>query len=131
MKLNFTMSELMHSDTADREGINNIPYNPIVLDNLLVLITDCLQPLRNYIGKPMVITSGYRSPVINQLVGGAQKSQHLWGNAADFIVKGLTIDETIDKVKASGVEFDQLIHEGNWVHISYNKGRNRKQYLKV
>lgn len=130
MDINFTISELLKSDTALRAGIKNIPDDPKVFDNLLTLIIKCLQPIRNYIGKPVVITSGYRSPALNQMIGGVNTSQHLSGCAADFIVPGLSIDTIIDKVKGSGVEYDQLIHEGSWVHISYSKVRNRKQFLR-
>lgn len=130
MKLNFTISELLKSDIAEKSGIKNIPSDIKTLDNLMELIISCLQPIRNYIGKPVIINSGYRSPVLNQMVGGVSNSQHLTGCAADFTISGLTIDEVIQKVKGSGVEYDQLIHEGSWVHISYVKGKNRKQFLK-
>lgn len=129
MKLNFTMSELLHSDTAKIYGINNIPYDPKVFDNMLTLILEVLQPLRDYIGKPIIITSGYRSIALNAKVGGVSDSQHITGQAVDFIIYGLTVDEIIAKVKASGIRYDQLIHEGGWVHISYNPNGNRMQYL--
>lgn len=129
MKLNFTMSELLHSDTAKIYGINNIPPDSQVFDNMLTLILEVLQPLRDYIGKPIIITSGYRSIALNAKVGGDSDSQHITGQAADFIIYGLTVDEIIAKVKASGIRYDQLIHEGGWVHISYNTNGNRMQYL--
>lgn len=129
MKLNFTMSELLHSDTAKIYGINNIPSDPEVFDNMLTLILEVLQPLRNYIGKPIIITSGYRSIALNAKVGGVIDSQHVSGQAVDLIVYGLTVDEIIAKVKASGIRYDQLIHEGGWVHISYNTNGNRMQYI--
>lgn len=133
MKLNFTMSELLYSDTAKKYNISNIP-DTTSLDNLLLLITECLQPIRNYIGKPIVISSGYRSPRLNghPLINGSSNSQHITGQAADFTVKGLTVSQVIELIKQSGVEYDQLINERDcWVHISYNKGNNRAQYLKV
>lgn len=131
MKLNFTMSELLHSDIAEKYNISNIPDKKS-LDNMLYLIVDCLQPIRNYIGKPMVISSGYRSPRLNghPIINGSQTSQHTKGEAVDFTIKGMTIKQIIEKVKDSGVEFDQLINEKNvWCHISYRKGENRKQIL--
>lgn len=130
MKLNYTMSELLHSDEANRHKINNIPNDMQILDNLLVLITECLQPIRNYIGKPIRITSGYRCKPLNELptVGGAKNSQHLTGQAADIVIAGMTPKQVIDKIIGSGVEYDQLINEYNlWTHISFNKGHNRKQ----
>lgn len=131
MKLNFTMSELIHSDTAKKYGIDNMPYNAEVLDNLLLLITNVLQPLRDYVNRPIIINSGYRSFSLNAKVGGVINSQHLTGQAADFTIKGLTVKQTMELVKKSGVPFDQLIDEKTWVHISYNKTKNRKQIIFV
>ena len=133
IELNFTMSELLKSDIAEKYNIYNVPDKEH-LDNLLILICECLQPLRNYIDKPMDISSGYRSPRLNghPLIKGAQNSQHVTGQAVDFTIKGMTPKQIIEKVKASGVEFDQLINEHNiWVHISYNKGKNRKQVFEI
>lgn len=133
IELNFTMSELLKSDVAEKYNISNIPDKQS-LDNMLILICECLQPIRNYIDKPMIISSGYRSPRLNghPLINGAQNSQHVTGQAVDFTIKGMTPKQIIEKVKGSGVEFDQLINEYNiWVHISYNKGKNRKQVLEI
>jgi len=130
MKLNFTMSELINSNESEKYGINNIPNNKQVLDNLLVLITECLQPIREYIGKPMIITSGYRCQTLNSLptIKGAKNSEHLVGQAADFIIKGMTPKQVIECIQKSGIEYNQLINEYNlWTHISYSKGHNRKQ----
>lgn len=129
MKLNFTMSELIYSETAKKYGINNMPYNAEILDNLLLLILNVLQPLRNYVNRPIIITSGYRARAVNVKVGGVANSQHLEGKAADFVIQGMTIPQAIEAVKGSGIMFDQCINEGNWVHISYNKNGNRKKYL--
>lgn len=133
IKLNFTMSELLKSDIAEKYNISNIPDKQS-LDNMLILICECLQPIRNFINKPMIISSGYRSPRLNghPLINGAPNSQHVTGQAVDFTIKGMTPKQIIEKVKGSGVEFDQLINEHNiWVHISYNKGKNRKQILEI
>ena len=133
MKLNFTMSELIHSETAEKYNILNIPDKK-ALDNMLLLIVDCLQPIRNYINKPMIISSGYRSARLNShpLINGRPNSQHLTGQAADFTIKGMTPKQIIEKIIASGVEYDQLINEHNiWVHVSYNKGHNRKQNFTI
>jgi arsenate reductase-like glutaredoxin family protein len=79
----------------------------------------------------MIITSGYRSQQINFLAGGALNSQHKEGKAADFIIKGMTPKEIVEIIKNSDIEFDQLINEyDKWVHISFNKGKNRKEVLK-
>ena len=133
IKLNFTMSELLHSDIAEKYNISNIPDKQS-LDNMLTLIIECIQPIRNYINKPMIISSGYRSPRLNghPLINGAQNSQHVTGQAVDFTIKGMTPKQIIEKIKASGVEVDQCVNERNcWVHLSYNKGKNRKQYFEI
>ena len=133
IKLNFTMSELLHSDIAEKYNIYNVPDKEH-LDNLLLLICNVLQPLRNYIGKPIIITSGYRNPRLNShpLINGAPNSQHCTGQACDFIIKGMTPKQIIEKIDASGIEFDQAISEKNvWVHISYNKDNNRRQIMYI
>ena len=131
MMLNFTITELVKSDTAERQGINNTP-DINSLDNLLELIFYVLQPLRNKLGKPMVITSGFRSAKVNQLVGGVSNSQHLYGQAADFVVNGMTPAQVVEFIKKSGIEYDQCINEyDQWTHISFNKGHNRRQSFKL
>lgn len=129
--LNFTISELVKSDTAEKNGINNTP-DINSLDNLLELIFYVLQPLRDKLKKPIVITSGFRSVKVNALVGGVSNSQHVYGQAADITVSGMSTAQLFDFVKNSGIEYDQCINEYNsWVHISYNKGHNRKQAFKL
>ena len=98
------------------------------LDNILDLIIDCLQPIRNIINLPMIISSGYRNKQVNKIVGGKPNSQHLKGQAADFIVPGMTPKQVIDIIIENNIEYYQLINEyDKWVHISFVKGKNRKQ----
>lgn len=124
------MSELIYSETAIKNNINNMP-DINSLDNMLELIVNCLQPVRELLGAPMIITSGYRNPLVNRLVGGVNSSQHTKGQAVDFTVLGITPNQIISIIKTSKIEFDQLINEHDkWVHISYNKGKNRKQVFK-
>lgn len=133
MQLHFTMSELLRSEIAEKYNISNIPDKQ-ALDNMLLLIVNCLEPIRQYIGKPMIITSGFRSVRLNghPLINGAQNSEHLTGCAADFIIKGMTPKQVVEMVKASGVPFRQLINEHSlWTHISYKQGDNKKQVLYI
>lgn len=128
MNLNFSIKELIRSQNAINSGIDNTP-NIEQIDNLLNLIFYCLQPIRDKLKKPMIITSGFRNSKVNFLAGGRINSQHLEGKAADFKVNGMTINQIINFIAKSGIEFDQLINEKTWVHISFNKGKNRKQIL--
>ena len=128
--LNFTMSELIYSDTAVKNNINNMP-DINSLDCMLDLIVYCLQPIRDKLGLPMVITSGYRNSEVNKLVNGAKNSQHMKGQAVDFTVSSYTPAQLVARIQLSGIEFDQLINEyDSWVHISYVKGNNRGDILK-
>ena len=128
--LNFTISELIYSDTAVKNNINNMP-DINSLDCMLDLIVYCLQPIRDKLGLPMVITSCYRNSEVNALVGGVAASQHCKGQAVDFTVSGYTPAQLVTLIKGYGIEFDQLINEyDSWVHISYVKGNNRGDILK-
>jgi hypothetical protein len=131
--LNFSIKELIHSDIATQEGISNIPSIEEI-DNMLELIFYCLQPIRDKLKKPMKITSGYRCKKLNNhpLIKGAINSQHLKGYAVDFKVSEMSIQQVIEFIVKNKFEFDQLINEYNrWVHISFVKGKNRKQVLKI
>ena len=125
---NFTLEELYASDTARAKGINNRPTTEAI-GNLTRLTYCLLQPLRDKLGKPIIITSGYRSPALNKAIGGAPNSQHCKGEAADLYSPGMTIKELYNFVKSSGLEYDQMIEEGTWLHLSYRKGHNRKENL--
>ena len=133
-KLNFSISELIKSETANLHNINNMP-DINSLDNMLDLIYYVLQPIRDRLKKPMVITSGFRCKRVNELLNGAKTSQHLKGQAADFIVPGMAVDEVIQFIRNSYIEYDQLIAEKNgsseWVHISFSKDNNRNQFLRI
>ena len=80
----FTWSEMQRSDTARRMGIDNtVPEGP-ARQAVILLVTRVLQPLRKAWGGPLVINSGYRSPELNEAVGGVPGSQHVRGEAADI-----------------------------------------------
>ena len=125
--LNFSIKELIHSDIAIKNNIDNTP-NIEQLDNLVNLIFYCLQPIRDKIKKPMIITSGFRCKKVNNLANGTINSNHLTGCAADFHIKGMTIKQIIDFILKSGIEFDELGNEYNkWVHIAYRHKNNRRK----
>lgn len=129
---NFTLFELTYSDTASKLGIKNLPTQEEI-KNLGLLVQNVLQPLRDMLGKPIIITSGFRNKLLNQKVGGANNSQHLFGQAADIIVSGMKVEDLYNYIKNSNLIYDQLILEqtqkDKWVHISFCKKFNRKQNL--
>lgn len=128
--MNFTIMELVKSNIAKINKIDNTP-DAESLKCMHNLINYCLQPIRDKLGKPMIVTSGFRCKALNKKVGGVSTSQHTKGQAVDFYVKDMTMQQVVDFIKKSGVEFDQLINEYNrWVHISFVKEKNRKQVLK-
>ena len=141
---NFSLEEFERSDTAKRLGIDNhVPQ--FAVNRLRTLCEKVLQPVRDHFGVPIIITSGYRCPALNNAVGGAPSSQHMKGEAADFKIK---VDNT-KGVKlydlylwmVDNLSFDQLIWEvrplrqaqrrrtkSKGIHVSYkNEKANRQQ----
>lgn len=115
---NFTLEELQVSATALRKDIENVA-TPDAIKNLEALCAHVLQPLRELLQKPIKILSGYRSPEVNDLVGGAHGSQHVKGQAADITVEGMTAQELFEFIDRN-IAYDQLIQEFNeWVHVSW------------
>ena len=128
----FTLSELTKSDVAKRNKINNTP-NLIQRQNLIDLVDNILDPLREAYGKPIIVTSGFRNEKLNSLVGGVSNSQHCSGQAVDI----RSVEDTVEENKkifelAKNLPFDQLIDEYNydWIHVSYSP-KNRRQILHV
>ena len=136
---NFTYEELCRSDVAKRRGINNRPRTKEeekrVIENLKALCMEVLQPLRDFLGKPVVISSGYRCPELNKAVGGVKNSQHMKGEAADIHVENTEHLLKIMHFIMDETDFDQVIWERNragtqWVHVSYKReGVNRHQVV--
>lgn len=118
---NFWLHEFLRSQTAARHGISMDP--PVeVVDNLRRLCVDVLQPYRDAVGKTIMITSGYRPPRLNEMIGGSTTSAHMDGRAADFVVAGVTPFEVCNQMRAMGLPYDQLIHEfGRWVHVGISR----------
>jgi hypothetical protein len=114
----FTLEELTASEAADRNGWDNNP-NGYERENLARL-ADLLEQVKVVLGgKPIMINSAFRSKQINDAVGSKDTSQHRLGCAADIRVPGMTPDEVVKAVIASGINFDQIIREfDRWTHIS-------------
>ena len=134
---NFTLNELTKSQTATRKGIDNEP-GTAEIENLIHLAKTILQPVREHFGKPVMISSGYRSPALCEAIGSSAKSQHAHGEAADFEINGI---DNVDLAAwiSRNCDFDQLILEfydnvdpnSGWIHCSSKKESSRKQILKA
>lgn len=116
---------MVFSEAAQRHGLDNTPP-PDVRQNLLRLCDGLLEPLRELIGKPILVNSGYRSPEVNKAIGGSMTSEHMDGRAVDFRVLHMKPYEICRLIETNTVSWDlkynQLIHEfGAWVHISIPK----------
>ena len=144
MKLskNFTLQELIKSNTALRLGIDNTPSKEGIM-KLTILATSVLQLLRDRIGA-LRITSGYRSPQLNTAIGGSNKSQHTKCEAVDiqYVKRGRMDNLMIYQALIDlDIDFDQCILEFGdstatsdptspaWIHLSYKITDNRKQVL--
>lgn len=134
----FTIKELCKSNTAKKLGIDNIPSKEIE-KNIISLIDNCLDVIREVFGEPIKVNSGYRCPELNNAVNGSKNSAHVKGMAADLDCSdNKKLWDTIIELNKRGIiEFRQLIWEkGNdqapdWIHIEYNSGNNKNQILRI
>jgi len=134
-----SFAEATKSQQAVRMGIPNLP-NDFQIHSMKLLAENVFEPLRLHFGKPIAISSFFRTYRINAIIGGAPNSQHTLGQAMDIdadIFGGLTNKQIYDYIKTN-LDFDQLIWEfGNdanpdWVHVSYISSKaNRKQLLRA
>ena len=128
---NFDLSEFIDSQTAARQRIDNTP--PVEVFKALTITAQGMEQVRAYLGnKPILISSGYRSPALNAAVGGSQGSQHLLGQAVDFTCPGFgTPAQVMAALVESDIQYDQCLLEfGRWIHISFSD-RNRRQALVI
>ncbi len=131
----FSLREFTKSQTAERLGIDNNPPQDII-PKLSFLATQILEPLRERIQKPIIITSGFRTPELSKAIGSSEKSQHCKGEAVDIEAIGMSTLNLAEMI-INHFEFDQVILEcykqgdmnSGWVHCSLKSGDNRKQVL--
>lgn len=125
---NFRFAEFEASEMAARYRIINVITDWGVRDNIIALVREVLQPLRDAWGKPLVINSGYRCPKLNKAVGGVAESQHVKGEAADVACDNP--QELARLVVRLGLDFDQMIVYPTFVHLSHTEEKaNRRQIL--
>lgn len=142
---NITYKEGTKSNEAIRLGLSNDP-NPEQLANMKLVAEKIFQPLREHFNVSIGISSFFRSPEVNQAIGGAKASQHMTGQAIDIdadIFDSKLKDGTILTNKmifdyiVKNLDYDTIIWEFGdesnpaWVHVSYVKGNNRKRKLRA
>jgi hypothetical protein len=135
---NLSLAEVIRSETAKRKGVSNMP-TPEHIENFKKLAENIFQPIREHFGKPIHISSGYRSAALNKAIGGSKTSQHCSGEAVDIDMDGTSITNAqIFNYVKDNLVFDQMIWEfgtdknPDWVHVSYKaNGTQRKQILKA
>ena len=103
---NFSLKEMLVTST----GIPNVPTDKEI-DNMKTLAVKILQPLREYMNRPIIVTSGYRSYDVNKRVGGSKTSQHCKGEAADITAGTRTLNKIMYEFIRDNLEYDQLIIE--------------------
>lgn len=130
----FNLSEFFFSSTAEKNGIKNEPSidaRATIARNIDLLVDNVLDPIRDMTHAPILITSGYRCPQVNRLVGGVVDSQHMSGCAADFHVIGFTpsMMYQVFLYIFNTLEYDQLIYyrSKNFIHVSYVENCNRHE----
>ena len=132
---NFTLEELVKSETALRKGMDNTPDEGSVR-NLTALAENVLQPVRDAFGKGVKVNSGYRHPDVNAAVGGSRTSDHCKGMAADIEIPGVANHELATWIEQN-LKFTQVILEfytkgipdSGWVHVSYDPSNLKCQTL--
>jgi len=137
MKLteNFTLSEMVKSETALRHGLDNTPGETEIA-NLRRLAENVLQPVRNHYKRGVKVNSGYRAPNVNAAVGGSKTSDHCRGQAADIEIPGVANAELAEWI-SKNLKFTQLILEfytpgipdSGWVHVSYDPANLKGQVM--
>ena len=133
----FSLQEMINSGTASRLGLDNTP-NEEQIENLKALCENILEPLREYYeSRPIMITSGFRSPQLSKAIASSENSQHCKGEAVDFEIPGFDNRQVAAHIKNNFL-YDQLISEyyedgiidSGWIHVSFKRdGSNRKQSL--
>ena len=137
LSTNLSLAEVTRSETAKRRGISNMP-TPEHIENFKKLAVNIFQPIREHFGKPILISSGYRSAELNKAIGGSLSSQHCSGEAIDIDMDGtdITNKQIFDYIK-DNLNFDQMIWEfgtdanPDWVHVSFAANRSQRKQILV
>ena len=132
---NFTLSEMVKSDTALRHDMDNTP-GEAEIESLKILCEKVLQPVRDHFKTGVKVNSGYRHPEVNAKVGGSKTSDHCSGQAADIEIPGVPnadlaqwITENLDFTQVILEFYTQGVPDSGWVHVSYDPQNLKKQSL--
>ena len=125
-----TFEEATRSQIAIRNKIDNIP-DDATINRMEIVASVCFEPIREWYGKPLIISSFYRNEKVNNLLKGSKNSQHIKGEAIDIDTGNREENEKIFEWAKANLKYDQLINEYDysWVHISFSLGSNRNQTL--
>lgn len=132
----FKMNEFLDSETAKRKKIVNMFLCAEHIDNMLAMVDDILDPLREMFGKPILVNSGYRVPELNLEVGGSANSMHKVGLAVDITAINPIDNMRLYQLIAIHFEFDQCViymrdDIVRFIHLSYcPDGGNRHQIIR-
>lgn len=123
LSANFYLAEFLESSTAERMGIDNTP-DPLAIQNMAKMAT-LMEAVRKLLGdKVIAVSSCFRSVELNKAIKGSKTSDHLRGEAVDFVCRSFgSPAEIVKKIMDSDIQFGQLIYEGTWVHISLGTKR--------
>lgn len=128
----FSLAELIKSSTATKHHIDNTPPADVIR-NLQYGVDMVLDPLRRIYGKPILITSGYRCPKLNTLVGGVSNSWHTQGNAADIHVASLTeatkLFSNLQKIPSVDTVLFEHSGSGQWLHVQWNMAKTPRHHF--
>ena len=136
----FKLKHLIYSNTAKNNSINNFPgidnspSQTEVIENLRSLMNVVVDPIVD-IYPDLIITSGYRCMALNSRLGGSNTSQHVFGQAVDIQIPGLSTADVYNYIYYQVTGWDQLIWEyperggSSWVHVSYSSRNRRKTTL--
>lgn len=130
----FSLAEMTFSDTASRLGIPNYPDDK-ALENLFKTAI-LMEDIRELLGAPISVTSGYRSGYLNKLIGGSETSDHCKGLACDFKPVGRNLFDCAKAIEGSKLRYDQLILEfhatpqSGWIHVGIGQKMRRESFTK-
>ena len=128
LSAHFNLDEFVRSNTAIKHGIDNTPPPDVV--RRLWSTAGHMEMIRALLGKPILISSGYRCAALNKAVGGVANSAHMSGYAVDFTCPdyGSPYKVAMELANSPSISFDQLIQEGTWVHISFDPKMRRELF---